>query len=89
MFTSVVPTNIYGEWDNFHLEDSHVVPGLIHKFYLAQGGSAFVVLVIIASVLAASQFRAYRILSVGQPSRRWWRRRVTFNLWIPQRTTPR
>lgn len=35
-FTSVVPTNIYGEWDNFHLQDSHVVPGLIHKFYLAQ-----------------------------------------------------
>jgi len=35
-FTSVIPTNIYGPHDNFHLEDSHVIPGLIHKFYLAK-----------------------------------------------------
>jgi len=32
----VIPTNIYGEWDNFNLEDSHVIPGLIHKCYLAK-----------------------------------------------------
>jgi len=35
-FTSVIPTNIYGPHDNFHLDDSHVIPGLIHKFYNAQ-----------------------------------------------------
>jgi len=35
-FTSVIPTNIYGPHDNYHLEDSHVIPGLIHKFYLAK-----------------------------------------------------
>jgi len=35
-FTSVIPTNIYGPHDNFHLEDSHVIPGLIHKFYNAK-----------------------------------------------------
>jgi GDP-L-fucose synthase len=35
-FTSVIPTNIYGPYDNFHLEDSHVIPGLIHKFYNAK-----------------------------------------------------
>jgi GDP-L-fucose synthase len=35
-FTSVIPTNIYGENDNYHLEDSHVIPGLIHKCYLAK-----------------------------------------------------
>jgi len=35
-FTSVIPTNIYGSHDNYHLEDSHVIPGLIHKFYLAK-----------------------------------------------------
>jgi GDP-L-fucose synthase len=35
-FTSVIPTNVYGPHDNYHLEDSHVVPGLIHKFYNAQ-----------------------------------------------------
>lgn len=35
-FTSVIPTNIYGPHDNFHLENSHVIPGLIHKFYNAK-----------------------------------------------------
>lgn len=35
-YTSVIPTNIYGPHDNFHLVDSHVIPGLIHKFHLAK-----------------------------------------------------
>jgi len=35
-FTSVIPTNVYGSHDNYHLEDSHVIPGLIHKLYLAK-----------------------------------------------------
>lgn len=35
-FTSVIPTNVYGHHDNFHLEDSHVIPGLIHKVYNAK-----------------------------------------------------
>lgn len=35
-FTSVIPTNIFGPHDNFNLEDSHVMPGLIHKCYLAK-----------------------------------------------------
>jgi len=35
-FTSVIPTNIFGPHDNYHLEDSHVIPGLIHKCYLAK-----------------------------------------------------
>lgn len=35
-FTAVIPTNIYGPHDNYNLEDSHVIPGLIHKFYNAQ-----------------------------------------------------
>ena len=30
-----MPTNIYGYNDNFSLEDSHVVPALIRKFYEA------------------------------------------------------
>jgi GDP-L-fucose synthase len=32
----VVPTNIYGRHDNFHLQDAHVLPALIHKCYLAK-----------------------------------------------------
>ncbi|KAF6266749.1 GDP-L-fucose synthetase [Scenedesmus sp. NREL 46B-D3] len=35
-FTAVIPTNIFGPHDNYDLEDSHVIPGLIHKCYLAQ-----------------------------------------------------
>jgi len=35
-FTSIVPTNIYGPHDNYSIEDGHVIPGLIHKAYLAK-----------------------------------------------------
>jgi len=35
-FTSIIPTNIYGPYDNFNLEDAHVLPGLIHKCYTAK-----------------------------------------------------
>ena len=27
---------MYGAYDNYHLEDSHVIPGLVHKVYLAK-----------------------------------------------------
>ncbi|ODM99069.1 GDP-L-fucose synthase [Orchesella cincta] len=35
-YTSVIPCNVYGPNDNYHLQKSHVIPGLIHKFYLAK-----------------------------------------------------
>lgn len=35
-FICVIPTNIYGEHDNFSLEDGHVIPALIHKCHLAK-----------------------------------------------------
>jgi len=35
-FMCIIPTNIYGSHDNFNLNDSHVIPGLIHKCYLAK-----------------------------------------------------
>ncbi|MFK7997715.1 MAG: GDP-L-fucose synthase family protein [Granulosicoccus sp.] len=31
-YRSVMPTNLYGPFDNFHPENSHVIPGLIYKF---------------------------------------------------------
>ncbi|WP_218352191.1 GDP-L-fucose synthase [Alteromonas lipotrueiana] len=34
-YRSVMPTNLYGSNDNFHPENSHVVPALLHKFHLA------------------------------------------------------
>ena len=35
-FVTVIPCNIYGPNDNFDLDSSHVIPGLIHKCYLAK-----------------------------------------------------
>lgn len=35
-FISVMPTNLYGENDNFDLESSHVLPALIRKFHEAK-----------------------------------------------------
>lgn len=35
-FTSCMPTNIYGENDNFDPETSHVIPSLIHRMHTAQ-----------------------------------------------------
>lgn len=32
-WVSAVPNNIYGEYDNFSLEDSHVIPAIIRKVY--------------------------------------------------------
>jgi GDP-L-fucose synthase len=32
---SILPTNLYGPYDNFNLEDSHVLPSLMRKFQLA------------------------------------------------------
>ncbi len=35
-FISVMPTNLYGENDNFDFENSHVLPALIRKIHLAK-----------------------------------------------------
>lgn len=35
-YRSVMPTNLYGPNDNFHPENSHVIPALIRRFYEAK-----------------------------------------------------
>lgn len=35
-FISAMPTNLYGPNDNFHPQNSHVLPGLLHRFHLAK-----------------------------------------------------
>lgn len=35
-YRSVMPTNLYGPGDNYHLENSHVVPAMIRKYHLAK-----------------------------------------------------
>lgn len=39
-YRSVMPTNLYGENDNFHLENSHVIPAMIRKFHDAKVAGA-------------------------------------------------
>jgi GDP-L-fucose synthase len=35
-YRSIMPTNLYGPGDNYHPENSHVIPGLIYKFHHAK-----------------------------------------------------
>jgi len=43
-YNCIIPTNVYGPHDNYNLEDSHVIPGLIHRCYIAKrDGKPFVV----------------------------------------------
>ena len=35
-YRSVMPTNLYGPGDNYHQENSHVIPGLIRRFHEAK-----------------------------------------------------
>ena len=44
LFHSAMPTNLYGPGDNYHLENSHVLPALIRKFHeAAEAGRSEVV----------------------------------------------
>jgi GDP-L-fucose synthase len=43
-YLAAMPTNLYGPGDNYHLDNSHVIPALIRKFHEAKvGGAAQVV----------------------------------------------
>jgi GDP-L-fucose synthase len=44
-FRSVMPTNLYGPGDNYHPENSHVIPALIRRFHEAKTADAPEVLV--------------------------------------------
>lgn len=35
-YRSIMPTNLYGPGDNYHPENSHVIPGLINRFHKAK-----------------------------------------------------
>lgn len=39
-YRSVMPTNLYGPYDNFNLETSHVLPALLRKFHEAKTSGA-------------------------------------------------
>jgi len=44
-YLSVMPTNLYGPGDNYHPENSHVIPALIRKFHEAKQANASKVVV--------------------------------------------
>ncbi len=54
-FISVMPTNLYGPWDNFDPESSHALPGMIYKFHQAK----------------KSGERAVTLWGTGTPRREW------------------
>jgi GDP-L-fucose synthase len=39
-YRSVMPTNLYGPGDNYHPENSHVIPALLRRFHEARTGDA-------------------------------------------------
>jgi GDP-L-fucose synthase len=39
-FISAMPTNLYGPGDNYHLQNSHVIPAMIRKFHEAKQSKA-------------------------------------------------
>jgi GDP-L-fucose synthase len=43
-YVSLMPTNLYGEYDNFDLKTSHVIPAMIRKFHEAKINNNDVVL---------------------------------------------
>ncbi|OUS09146.1 GDP-fucose synthetase [Rhodobacterales bacterium 52_120_T64] len=44
-YRSVMPTNLYGSFDNFHAENSHVIPALLRRFHDAvETGSTEIVI---------------------------------------------
>ena len=42
-YRSVMPTNLYGPGDNYHSENSHVIPALIRRFHKAKSDNTSVV----------------------------------------------
>jgi GDP-L-fucose synthase len=39
-YLAVMPTNLYGPGDNYHPENSHVIPGMIHRLHAAKVAGA-------------------------------------------------
>ena len=54
-FISVMPTNLYGPWDNFDPETSHALPGMIYKFHHAK----------------KSRTKSVTLWGTGNPRREW------------------
>ena len=45
LFHSAMPTNLYGPGDNYHAENSHVLPAMIRRFHEAKEAKAYEVMI--------------------------------------------
>ena len=52
-YRAVMPSNLYGPGDNYHLENSHVIPALVHKMHLAK----------------ENNLKSYKVWGTGKPRR--------------------
>jgi len=41
-YSYIIMNNLYGPNDNFNIENGHVIPSLIHKFYIAKRNNSYV-----------------------------------------------
>lgn len=70
-FTSAIPTNIFGPYDNYDLEDSHVIPGLVHKCLLAKRKSAACHARIMLTRAFAENQTPFIVSGTGKPLRQF------------------
>ena len=65
----MIPTNIFGPHDNFNLEDSHVIPGLLHKCFLSQSKIGLIQCLFTTSILESG--KPFVISGSGSPLRQF------------------
>lgn len=58
------PVNLYGPYDNYHLKDSHVIPGLTHRMYLTRENKA-------PYTDAATNGGKFRVFGTGKAERQF------------------
>ena len=42
-YSYIIMNNLYGPNDNFNIKNGHVIPSLIHKFYIAKKNNSYVI----------------------------------------------
>lgn len=67
-YRSVMPTNLFGPGDNYHLENSHVIPAMIRKFHLAKLAMAGDLAAILADVKQYGAIPADIAAAIGYDS---------------------
>ena len=81
-YRSVMPTNLYGPGDNYHLANSHVLPAMIRKFHLAKLAQAGDIAGIQADQARYGEIPADILAMIGyDPSSQTLTPKETVSLW--------